>query len=385
MSVDERLWQQVENLLDSGLKLALASTGGGSQVLGWLLNHPGASRAVLEGHIPYHAASLALFLERPGPHPVVAETARAMALRAWQRAARFAGGETDAVGVGCTAALRTRRERRGEDRACIALRTATEYHLCDLHFARGAASRLEQEDVTSQMVLSLLLERTGDTAAAEWPEWAVVQRRTLPVQSLLERLLQGEIPVVEDKGDGSYRAPQKTAARLLLSGSFNPLHAGHIELALAAQELTGREAHLEISVENVDKPELGYEEVLRRLAAIDSRFPMVVTRAPTFHTKARLFPNACFAIGFDTAVRLLDPKYYGDEENDLLRALEGMRNSCFLVAGRLHKGAYRTLEEIAVPPTLREMFAPIPESAFRQDISSTEIRKKGDPNLSEED
>ncbi len=40
--------------------------------------------------------------------------------------------------------------------------------------------------------------------------------------------------------------------------------------------------------------------------------PVVVTRATLFTNKADLFPDSCFVVGYDTAARLVLPKYYGD-------------------------------------------------------------------------
>lgn len=34
-------------------------------------------------------------------------------------------------------------------------------------------------------------------------------------------------------------------------------------------------------------------------------------QAPLYTLKAKLFPQSTFVVGYDTAVRLVDPKYYG--------------------------------------------------------------------------
>ena len=58
-------------------------------------------------------------------------------------------------------------------------------------------------------------------------------------------------------------------------------------------------------------------------------------------------------------------------------ALKSIRtNGCrFLVAGRVEKGVFRTLADIAIPDDFRDLFVELPERAFRVDLSSTEIRK----------
>ena len=127
---------------------------------------------------------------------------------------------------------------------------------------------------------------------------------------------------------------------------------------------------------NVDKPPLEAAEVLRRLSQFAGKARVVLTRAETFQKKARLFPGATFVIGWDTAVRLVDPRYYGGEDSAMLAALAEMwvAGCHFLVAGREQDGVFRTLADVAVPQGVRFLFEGIPESGFRADISSTELR-----------
>jgi hypothetical protein len=165
-----------------------------------------------------------------------------------------------------------------------------------------------------------------------------------------------------------------TAQPLLLAGSFNPLHKGHEGLLLAAEKVTGREGLLELSVTNVDKPTLTSAEVERRLQHMKDRYSVVLTCAPTFAEKAELFPGAWFALGFDTAIRLLNPAYHTDVPAMLARfqTLE----TRFVVAGRLHESEFQTLEQLRIPTGYEKLFFPIPGSDFREDISSTELRNK---------
>jgi nicotinamide mononucleotide (NMN) deamidase PncC len=379
LRVDRDIWQQVESLLQGGGQLALAATGGGGELASWLLNHPGASASVIEVQVPYREEALAAYLGSAGPHRVTAQTARDMADRAFVRARRFTGVEEGIVGVGVTAALATSRSRRGEDRAYIALRLPQEYRLFDLHFEKGAADRLAQEEGLSRFALAVLVKACGGEAISPpLPDHVKCSRHTLSLQDPLGLLVTGDIDLVEFGLDGVWASEVERGSRLLFPGSFNPLHEGHERLAVAAGRLSGRRPSLELSVENVDKPSLQRVDIEGRLAATRGRFSVIMTRAPTFLQKARLFSGCHFAIGYDTATRLLQGKYYEGGEQGMVAALEEFRagEHCFWVAGRLQEGAYLALADIDVPAGFAALFAAIPEEDFRVDISSTELRAR---------
>jgi hypothetical protein len=165
---------------------------------------------------------------------------------------------------------------------------------------------------------------------------------------------------------------------VLLPGSFNPLHAGHVMLARVAEELKQEPLAFEISVTNADKPPLVGTTVRHRLAQFAWRSPVELTRAPTFVEKSRLFPGTTFVVGADTAERLVAPRYYGDEAR-MHAALEEIAGSggSFLVAVRSDAaGRLRALSHIPVPRRYVDLFTEIPEHRFRLDTSSTQIRAR---------
>lgn len=164
----------------------------------------------------------------------------------------------------------------------------------------------------------------------------------------------------------------------LLSGSFNPLHEGHRKLAEAAEALLGRSAHFELSVTNVDKPALTAAEVARRLPQFRGYRPVLLTREPTFDGKAAICPGNIFVVGYDTAERILSPRYYNDDAARLQAALEQVAaHHCrFLVACRALRGELRTLADLDPPAEFAHLFTALPPELFRVDISSTELRNK---------
>ncbi len=156
----------------------------------------------------------------------------------------------------------------------------------------------------------------------------------------------------------------------ILPGSFNPLHEGHRTLAAAVEQKYGRAIHFELSRTNVDKPELPDDIVAARAAQFRGYAPIWVTRAAIFEEKSAIFPGALFVVGFDTAIRLLDAKYYAGEaaRDASLQTIRG-RGCRFVVGGRIDAaGLFRTW------PDAGDLFEVLSEVDFRLDISSTELR-----------
>lgn len=181
-------------------------------------------------------------------------------------------------------------------------------------------------------------------------------------------------PLVCVEGGVVSAAPPKPLA--LLPGSFNPVHHGHTSLARAAAARLSADVHFELSVVNADKPPLPPEEVERRAAQFAGVGPLWVTRAATFEAKAALFPGTAFVLGWDTAVRVIDPKYYGGARgrDDALRAL--LECGCrFVVGGRADAGgAFRVWDATGLDAGFASLFVALTEADFRADVSSTELR-----------
>src|SRR5215472_6146251 len=380
MSPSDAAWHQMISALHgSGRKAALAIAGGGSGAVGELLRVPGGSRLLIEAQVPYDALALAAFLGFAPPQACSSDTAIAMAQNIRTRAARLVPVGTDLVGLGATAALVSDRPRRGEHRFHIALANSAGIAHCTCVMAKGRRDRAAEEDLVSRAIILWLARACGIAASSpkslldadeHYAETAVVAVDTI------DQLLAGELDRVSVQPDGQMMQ-SAPGHFVLLPGSFNPVHEGHVLLARVAEELRQQPLAFEISVTNVDKPPLAGETVRYRIAQFAWKSPVELTRAPTFLQKSRLFPSTTFVIGADTAERLVAPKYYGEDELRMQVALEEIANSgsSFLVAVRIDAaGRVRALNDIAVPRRYADLFTEIPEHRFRLDTSSSEIR-----------
>jgi Cytidylyltransferase-like len=382
MSPSDVAWQQLISALHaSGRKAALAITGGGSGAIGELLRVPGGSRLLIEAQVPYDALALAAFLGFAPKQASSADTAIAMARSIRARAARLMPAGTDPVGLGATAALVSDRPRRGEHRFHIAFADSARTAHCTGVLAKGRRDRAAEEDLVSRAIVLWLAHACG--VAAPSPRSLLdadeqFSERIVETVDAIDQLLAGEVDRVTVQRDGQMML-STTQPLVLLPGSFNPLHEGHVLLARVAEEVRQQPLAFEISVTNVDKPPLSGETVRLRLAQFAWKWPVELTRAPTFVEKSRLFPGATFVIGADTAERLFAPKYYGDDEVRMHVALEGIAKSgcSFLVAVRIDAtGRVRALNDILVPRRYVDLFTEIPELRFRLDTSSSEIRAR---------
>ena len=84
-------------------------------------------------------------------------------------------------------------------------------------------------------------------------------------------------------------------------------------------------------------------------------------------------PNCHFVIGYDTFIRILNPKYYSDSPEQMSQALSQIQDtgSRFIVGGRMQDQAFEQADSALVPSGLQQMFLFLGEDEFRNDISST--------------
>jgi nicotinamide mononucleotide (NMN) deamidase PncC len=369
----------VEQIHASPTEFVVSLSGGGAGMLAGLLEVPGASRTVLEAAIPYAEEALVAWLGGRPDQFCSSRTARAMSMVAFRRACQYRGPSAPVAGLACTASLATDRPKRGPHRAHLALQTASQTAFWTLHLEKETRSRADEETIVDRLLLNILAEACGLPGSLDLGlragETLEQSRAVAPAswQALLlgqsETALHGK-PVPRPRGD---------AVRGVFPGEFNPLHSGHRRMAQIAEEILGVPVEFEISITNVEKPPLDYFEIDRRVRQFEGEQSVWLSRATRFVEKSRLFPGATFVVGIDTLRRIASPKYYNNDPAACQAALEAVaaRGCRFLAFGRNLGTGFVSVRDLELPPVLAAICREVPAERFREDVSSTAIRRAG--------
>lgn len=244
----------------------------------------------------------------------------------------------------------------------------------------GMALEQSPDPVPALAVIGRQLEPAGRDDRQRMAADLLLQttRRVLQVLSACRQLEQGEDrSLVAAAGDAD------SQSQLVFPGAFNPLHEGHREMMRVAEQMTGIPVVLEISLENVDKPDLSAAAAVTRVVPLSDHMTWI-TRAATFAQKAELFPGSIFVTGADTIARIGQQRYY-EQGLSCEQAIEKIaENNCrFLVFGRVmdtdlqtdHGGEFHGLDDLEIPDRLREICDVVSQEQFRRDISSRQLRE----------
>ncbi len=365
--------QLVQEVHSSGVRLVLAVTGGGSRAISSLVAVPGASRSILAAAVPYAPEALSEWLGGKPDEFCSSWTARSMAMAAYMRARRYDPGAVT-CGVSCTASLASDRPKRGPHRAHLAWQSASTTASASIELAKGRRTRGDEEDLVCSLFLNQVAEACGVTSH--------IDPRLLDNEHIETSCLVGPAEQQDLLAGRTRAVPLGAASDLsrpsaMFPGAFHPLHQGHRKMAQLSAEFLGCPVAYEISIANVDKPPLDFIEIDARSRQFASNDAVWLTRAPLYAQKADLFGGATFVVGADTIERIGQPRYYECPTAMEAAIAEIASRGCrFLVFGRTVDGTFRTLDNLELPASLQRLCQAVPEERFRDEISSTELRKQ---------
>ena len=422
----------VDRLHKLSTRAVLFVTGGGLEIFKMLTHRGGGSATLLSGMIPYTQEETYDLLGFKPTKLVSEQTTRQMAMAAYRRADKLAAKrepivlpdcypasvrqrsiwvsdkQYPTVGIAANMVLqKTPDERIGREHTVyVAIQTdsktvALTLHLNDSEKLSGTSTaeliRVWEESIAARLILNAIAEAFGsqDRVSLGYGLDKRVERNESTIRSSYFRpFMLGEINrlawnINSDGTLGDLSAPEEAycdhngiaPARFMLPGSFNPQHDGHRTMARLTSEANEDcfvpRVDFEISVANVDKAPLDIIEIENRLRSIKSGTEdschVWLTKAPTFVEKSNMFPNVTFIVGYDTALRICDPKYAGDIET----VCETFRknNTRFIVFGRTQNGVYKSgLDEF--PECFRRLATAMDTPSDIAAISSTALRSQ---------
>ena len=359
----------IQKIHSSPFRFVLVSSGGVTNAISEILQVPGASKSVLEAYVPYAKESLEYYLLKQPDHYCSLGTTLSMAAKAYSAAKKIDPNTNpkNLLGVAVTASLATNYSKKGEHKFFIAIQTYKYSSSFSYSFVKGELSREEEEQVVTDHIINAIAQSCE------------LQNQMKYENSLLEvKIVAAEknwVKLVDSKID--FVSSSNQVPELIFPGSFNPFHSGHNSMSELAEKKTGLGLAYEICIQNADKPPLSYHEIEQTLSQFDHGHEWVLTKAGKFTDKAALFPNSVFIIGADTLTRILEEKFYLNRR-DMLNQLDlfNSHNINFLVFGRKIMNKFISLDSVTIPEHIAKRFSGFGEEIFRDDISSTLIRKE---------
>lgn len=383
-------------LNDSGCKVYLATTGAAASAARYIWDTPGASQPLMGFEFPYSQYMFDKFVGRSwsttGKSYCGVDAAHALAQQSFlhaQGGALFTGQPgARCIGVGLSAAVETGRTLRGGTRMFAAVRTPAGLYQVEIHFTQGFLGRDGSGMVCDLVAYNLTLFAAGipqvpiratqDELRIESDDVVFTDGGMILDPKLVRpsavNLSARSVLVRFDGTIGSVLELDRTK-HVIIPGSFNPFHGGHDQMGTTAKFITGKEPIFEISKKNVDKLEISVEELDRRLQQFRGRWDVVVTRdASRFVDKAKAYGDCDFVIGEDTAVRIVDPKYYfASDKTQMLLNLEKLRDAGVKFYVLQRPGVSPAWpEDDRIAALVRELFIKLPGQNM---ASSTMIRE----------
>ncbi|BFU22598.1 hypothetical protein EHI8A_059930 [Entamoeba histolytica HM-1:IMSS-B] len=187
---------------------------------------------------------------------------------------------------------------------------------------------------------------------------------------------------IELNGSITHSIPQ---CPIVYCGTFNPFHKAHKKIIeYMSMRFNHRPIILDISQRSEDKSVTSLTNVFIRASQVAGKYKVNISNTSLYIDKCKTYPGGTFVVGLDTAVRILNKRYYQNSEINLKKAMQVIASmGCnFIVVGRKDDITNRFLEFDSVKSTLpakeyHYLFISLNEKEFRYDLSSTYLRANG--------
>ncbi|KAJ5075419.1 nicotinamide mononucleotide adenylyltransferase [Anaeramoeba ignava] len=374
----EEINKAISHLHDeSPTKLVIHSTGAGSTFGGWLYSVENSSKTMIEYNFPYAMRSTISYCGFFPKNFVSNEVAIAFAKNAFERGQLISINQPEnIVGIGSTGAIATGRPKKGPHHTICCGYNQEKALLFQIIFVKGKRNRIEEEFIVSLLNLYLVLsiskncqeqkDKIEKILYSKIEESEYPKKTEIFHKNFIERIIDGDLNIVYFPFQNSKDAePALLSSKfpstplidsdpvyLVISGSFNPLHSGHLSLIEVAAKkigkITGKKTEIifESGIKNVDKKPLSLEELNKRSQQFkEKQIAFAVTNHARFVEKSRIYPSSYFVLGYDTFIRLFDLKYYSNQEEMYSSFLEIAQNGCkFVIGGRFMENEFFSLE-----------------------------------------
>ena len=381
----------VKQLSRTSSEVMISCTGAGAGVADLVWGVPGVSPMYAGFHLPYGKSLFDSFAgyrwkEMTGQGNCCFDAALTMAHSAYfvaQKSCNDKGElEKNAIGVGLTAAAQTGRVLKGGTRCFAAVRTNSGVWTVAFTLEQGRLGRVGDGKVCDIVALNLALFGAGlpvvpfadDGLGLESDEIDGVFLNPKPLATPLVDPDDFVDIYIDEKGVATPlgNLPLGFFEKMaVFPGSYAPEHFAHDEIGMHVLRTTGRKVVYEMTVGHVNK-HTSVEDLLNRSTQFRGRWPVIVRRgAGRFVEKSACYPGTHFICGYDVAMQIINPDYYPEGIDVVLRQLLERKVLIYVMDRRDKDGTVKTVDDLPVAAKWRHLFASVPSA---QDISSSALR-----------